>query len=151
MRSDRGPAPRLRHAERSTFLQIIRKIERTRPALSGVAGSSFFSGHAIRASETRSRKSRLVSVSVENPSRRSQPVPVYRDRWGITEKVVKGEVIPRVVAVAKEKKLPVIDLYAALSDAKKLFPDGVHPNAEGAKIMASTIQAAIAPGGDTQE
>ncbi len=37
----------------------------------------------------------------------------------------------------------MIDLYAALSDKKELFPDKVHPNAEGAKLMAETIARAI--------
>ena len=39
--------------------------------------------------------------------------------FGITDEVVKGQVKPKVEAVAKELKLPVIDLYAALSDKPK--------------------------------
>jgi len=72
-----------------------------------------------------------------------KPVPVIRDRWGIREKIVKGEVIPIVVQVAGEKKATVIDLYKALNGNPKNFPDGVHPNAAGAKIMAETVKVAI--------
>ena len=72
-----------------------------------------------------------------------KPVPVYKDRWGITEKVVKGEVIPLLEGVAKKKKLPVIDLYKALSDAREHFPDGVHPNVKGAEILAKAVYKAI--------
>ena len=43
------------------------------------------------------------------------------------------------------------DLLAALRDSKKLIPDGVHPNAEGAKKMANRIREAIAPSGDKQK
>ncbi|MFP6737711.1 MAG: GDSL-type esterase/lipase family protein [Planctomycetota bacterium] len=72
-----------------------------------------------------------------------KPVPVYKDRWGITEKVVNGEVIPLVEGVAKKKKLPLIDLYKALSGMKQHFPDGVHPNARGAEILAKAVYAAL--------
>ena len=70
-------------------------------------------------------------------------MPVYKDRWGITEKVVNGEVIPLVEGVAKKKKLPIIDLYKALSGMKQHFPDGVHPNARGAEILAKAVYAAL--------
>ncbi|MCS5626686.1 MAG: hypothetical protein NZ935_03815, partial [Planctomycetes bacterium] len=72
-----------------------------------------------------------------------KPVPVYKDRWGITEKVVKGEVIPLLEGVAKKKKLPIIDLYKALSGAREHFPDGVHPNVKGAEILARAVYKAI--------
>ena len=72
-----------------------------------------------------------------------KPVPVYKDRWGITEQVVKGEVIPLLEGVAKKKKLPVIDLYKALSGAREHFPDGVHPNVKGAEILARAVYKAI--------
>ena len=45
--------------------------------------------------------------------------------------------------LAKRKGLPIIDLYAALSGKPEMFPDKIHPNAAGAKVMAETIEAAI--------
>ena len=45
--------------------------------------------------------------------------------------------------MAKKKKLPVIDLYKALSGAKEHFPDGVHPNVKGAEILAKAVYKAI--------
>ena len=72
-----------------------------------------------------------------------KPAPVYRDRWGINEKAVKGEVIPLLEGVAKKKKLPIIDLYKALSGIKQYFPDGIHPNAKGAEILARAVYQAI--------
>lgn len=71
------------------------------------------------------------------------PVPAYPGRWGITDKVMKKEVIPLIDKVAKEADVPIIDLYSALSNKKQMFPDTVHPNAAGAKIMAETIAKVI--------
>ena len=45
--------------------------------------------------------------------------------------------------VAKQTKVEVIDLYSVLSNKKELFPDGVHPSAEGAGVLAKAIAAAI--------
>jgi lysophospholipase L1-like esterase len=71
------------------------------------------------------------------------PVPVYKTQWGINEESVVSEIIPAIKKVASDKKLPTIDLHSALADKKELFPDNIHPNAAGAKLMAEEIFAAI--------
>jgi len=71
------------------------------------------------------------------------PVPVYKDRWGINEKTVVEEVIPKVTELAKRRCLKVIDLYTALTGIPEMFPDGVHPNAAGAKVLAEAVYKAI--------
>ena len=71
------------------------------------------------------------------------PVPVYQTRWGINEKTVKGDVIPVIRKVARDENLTVIDLYQALSGKPALFPDKIHPNAAGAKLMAQTIHSVL--------
>lgn len=71
------------------------------------------------------------------------PAPVYQERWGINEPVVKGEVIPLIQQVAKDKGLAVIDLYGALSGHAEMFPDKIHPNAAGAALLAKTVHAAL--------
>ena len=40
--------------------------------------------------------------------------------------------------VAKKNKLPVIDLHSAMDGMPELFPDHIHPNEEGAKVMAKS-------------
>jgi lysophospholipase L1-like esterase len=72
-----------------------------------------------------------------------KPVPVVRDLGGINRKTLMEEVIPGVESVANEKGLPLIDLHAALQGRPVLFPDGVHPNAAGARIIARTVHAAL--------
>ena len=73
-----------------------------------------------------------------------KPAPVAHDRSGINAKVVRSEVAPTIERIAKEKSLGVIDLYEALINKTELFPDGVHSNAAGARIIAETVKAAIA-------
>lgn len=72
-----------------------------------------------------------------------QPVPAYGERWGISEKIVKNEVIPLIKQIARSKHVPVIDLFTPLSDKPELFPDRIHPNAKGAHAMAKEIYAVL--------
>ena len=72
------------------------------------------------------------------------PVPAYPGRWGISDKTIKTEVIPLLDKVSKKTKLKIIDLYTALGGIPEFFPDTVHPNAAGAKIIAETVHKAIA-------
>lgn len=71
------------------------------------------------------------------------PVPAFPANYGIRDEVIKDEVNPAIDRVAKETGAQVIDLYAALADHKELFPDKVHPNAEGAKIIARKVREAL--------
>ena len=71
------------------------------------------------------------------------PVPVFPERWGINDKTVREEVIPSVDKVAKNTGAKVIDLYKPLKGKPELVPDKVHPNKDGAKVLAETIAAAI--------
>ena len=45
--------------------------------------------------------------------------------------------------VAREENANIIDLNTALAGKKNLFPDTVHPNPAGAKLMAATVYAAL--------
>ena len=71
------------------------------------------------------------------------PVPAYSDRWGISESRIRDEVIPLTGKVARKRDVPVIDLYEALNGKPELFPDLIHPNAEGAYHVAREAYAAL--------
>jgi hypothetical protein len=71
------------------------------------------------------------------------PTPDFPGRWGINEKTIRGETIPMIRAVADETGARVIDLHSALAGKADLFPDTVHPNDEGAKLMAAEIFRAL--------
>ena len=72
-----------------------------------------------------------------------KPVPVFKTRWTINDSTLTAGVIPIVEKMAKTNDLPVIDLYSEMKDQAKNFFDSIHPNEEGAKIMAGFIARKI--------
>ncbi|MFM2170062.1 MAG: hypothetical protein RI957_291 [Verrucomicrobiota bacterium] len=52
-------------------------------------------------------------------------------------------VIQQVDKLAKDKNLRVIDMHQALKDHPEMLPDRVHPNTEGAALMAKAACEAI--------
>lgn len=73
-----------------------------------------------------------------------QPVPVYGDQWGINAQTL-DTVLEGVEEACDDRKVPVIDLFDALTGHPEMFPDKIHPNAKGAALMARTIYQAIRP------
>ena len=71
------------------------------------------------------------------------PPPCFPGDWGITETAIANEVIPAIKKAAETANLPVIDLHTPLKDAKELFPDRVHPNKEGARIISENVVKAL--------
>ncbi len=67
-----------------------------------------------------------------------KPVPAFYVNYSIQPDIIHDEILPLIDQIAQEKNVPVIDLYTALADGS-LFPDGIHPNAAGAGVMAQTI------------
>ena len=65
------------------------------------------------------------------------PPPVIKDRWGISKEIVEGEISNIIKVIAKKNNLEVISFYKLLKDYPELFPDKIHPNADGAKRMAN--------------
>lgn len=53
------------------------------------------------------------------------------------------EVIPRIREVAAEQGLPLIDFFVPLWGKWELFPDKVHPDAEGTRIITETVYRAL--------
>ncbi len=74
------------------------------------------------------------------------PPPAFPDHWGIRESVLTGTIIPLIQQVAKEEHVPVIDFHTAMAGKDADFPDRIHPNEDGARLLAETVKKAIAPG-----
>lgn len=89
----------------------------------------------------------MINEFAELPSRPKiwicLPVPAYANKWGIRDAVIRTEVIPAVHKIARAKHVPVIDLYQPFRDKMHLFPDDIHPNAQGAFLMAKIIYQAL--------
>jgi Lysophospholipase L1 and related esterases len=72
------------------------------------------------------------------------PPPVYENSINISSSHLTSEIIPLVRQVAQENSLPLIDTYTPLLNHPDYFVDGVHPNSEGAQVIAQTIYQAVA-------
>jgi lysophospholipase L1-like esterase len=58
---------------------------------------------------------------------------------GITNPVVRDQVIPKIIQAATETGCPVIDVYNATTGMSWNIPDNVHPNDTGSKVVANTV------------
>ena len=67
------------------------------------------------------------------------PVPVYSKPWSTSDRIIRNELIPMINKIASQTNVKIIDLYTPLSNKHHLFPDSVHPNAEGLKIIAKEV------------
>ena len=70
------------------------------------------------------------------------PVKIFGTQYGHDDTRLTQEVFPLLTAVAKKNDLAVIDLHGILQP-KHCLASNLHPNAEGAKLIAQTIAAAI--------
>ena len=68
-----------------------------------------------------------------------KPPPVFCNGTTPSAENLRSVVIPTIEQAAKLADVPVIDVYSALIDCSSLFPDGVHPNSEGAGLIAEAI------------
>lgn len=58
--------------------------------------------------------------------------------------ILENEGIPAVYDVAKTVGAEVVDFFGATKDSPELFPDFLHPNADGTKLFAELVYEAIA-------
>ena len=72
------------------------------------------------------------------------PPPCFPGGGGINGKTIHDEVIPLIRQVASDANATVIDLNTPLTGKAELFPDTVHPNAEGCQFMASVVYHTLA-------
>ncbi len=53
--------------------------------------------------------------------------------------VLRNEITPIIEKIAKKRGLKTVDFYALFADKKALMPDKIHPNKEGAAVMAQFL------------
>ncbi|NDV82524.1 GDSL-type esterase/lipase family protein [Bacteroides sp. 51] len=61
------------------------------------------------------------------------------DQDGIYDPVSRNEVTPRLREAAYKENVEVLDMYPLLVDRPELVPDQIHPNEEGAAILAQRM------------
>jgi len=67
------------------------------------------------------------------------PPPIFNDGTGLSTDFFRQNIIPKIQEAANQTNLPTINVYAALSSRSDCFPDGVHPNTEGSKLIAQEV------------
>jgi lysophospholipase L1-like esterase len=73
-----------------------------------------------------------------------QTCPILHENYKITEEN-EAPIRTLLSEAARDEHIPLIDIHAALLGRPELFPDGIHPNAEGASLMARAVAAALHP------
>lgn len=71
------------------------------------------------------------------------PPPAYGGLWSIDDSIIRERIIPSIDSVAEKTGARIIDLYSPLENSSALFPDKIHPDAEGAAIIAETVYQVI--------
>ena len=67
------------------------------------------------------------------------PPHAYTNTYQISGTVLHDEILPVLKQVAADKGIAVIDVDAPTTGHPELFPDGVHPNDNGYKIVAQVM------------
>lgn len=71
------------------------------------------------------------------------PSPAYGSTFDIDKEIISSEILPLVTEIAEQNNCQLIDLHTPLVDKEHLFPDKLHPNSEGAKILAENVYKSI--------
>jgi len=67
------------------------------------------------------------------------PPPAFEVQWGIRDSVIVNGVMPVVSALIEKNKTYSVNFYEPLLQSPLLFPDAIHPNAQGAQEMANIL------------
>ena len=71
------------------------------------------------------------------------PVPAYGHAWSINDSIIYNGVIPYIKEVAREENIPLVYLNTPMQGKRQYFPDTIHPNEEGQKLLAQLIFDAV--------
>jgi lysophospholipase L1-like esterase len=72
-----------------------------------------------------------------------KPPPVFCNGTTPNAATFRDNVIPTIEQAANQANVPLIDVYSALADSSNYFPDGVHPDGQGAVLIANQVSKAI--------
>jgi lysophospholipase L1-like esterase len=71
------------------------------------------------------------------------PPPIFSNSLDLNATTFNQQIIPGIQQVAGSLSLSIIDVYSPLINHPEYFSDGVHPDTQGAEIIANTIYQAI--------
>ena len=67
------------------------------------------------------------------------PIPVFESKFDISPVAMKEEVLPAIKKIARKAKVETIDVNTPFLGKGNLTYDGIHPNDEGAKLLATEV------------
>ena len=76
------------------------------------------------------------------------PPTAYNNSYQISGTVIHDQIVPILEQVAAAKGIPTIDVNTTTAGHPELFPDGVHPNDDGYKLVAQVMYAGLLSPGD---
>jgi acyl-CoA thioesterase-1 len=89
----------------------------------------------------------LINVFTELPNQPLVfiwlPTPIFSSPYRHNNNVVKNEIVPLIQQLLEQREVYLIDLYTPFEDKAHLFPDGIHPNAEGIGLIVEIVAAVI--------
>jgi lysophospholipase L1-like esterase len=71
--------------------------------------------------------------------------PIFSNSSDLSPSYLANTIIPCTFDVANKMCLPLIDVYDSFGNHTDYFQDGVHPNSQGAALIASDVYDAIDP------
>lgn len=71
--------------------------------------------------------------------------PIQNSSLELSAPYFNNNIIPHIQQVAQNLNLPTIDVYDSFENHQDLFWDGVHPDSDGATLIAADVCMAITP------
>lgn len=71
------------------------------------------------------------------------PAKAFEVRWNIRDSIIASGEVKQIARMAKKNKWRIINLYKSTSQLKDCFPDGIHPNVQGAGEIAKEVKKAV--------
>jgi acyl-CoA thioesterase-1 len=72
-----------------------------------------------------------------------KPPPIFCNGTTPSAEYFRDNVIPTIEQVANQMDLQIIDVYSALVNYSEFFRDGIHPDEQGAILIANEIYKAL--------
>jgi len=69
--------------------------------------------------------------------------PIFAQDSSYNNTYLEKNLLPKIDRLADQMDLPTVDLYSAFSDHSDYFMDGVHPDSDGATLIANNVYDAI--------
>jgi len=73
----------------------------------------------------------------------AKPPPIFTNSSDLSSTYHSNTIIPKTEDLANKLNLPIINVYETFGDHADYFDDGVHPNSQGAELIASKVYGAI--------